>query len=121
MAVALKAKAPKKINYLNNKDILKEIHTSKNSYCSFVDPEYHRYDIIIDMPIIQTLPSCRDCNSGISNGYQRVLNLKTFVSSAVVNAGREAFERWFYEIQRLPLHEKIKLQKKAIMFVKELF
>ena len=43
-------KKPRKINYLNNKDILKEIHTSKNSYCSFVDPEYHRYDIIIDMP-----------------------------------------------------------------------
>ena len=41
---------PKKINYLNNKDILKEIHTSKNSYCSFVDPEYHRYDLIIDKP-----------------------------------------------------------------------
>ena len=41
---------PKKVNYLNNKDILKEIHTSKNSYCSFIDPEYHRYDIIIDMP-----------------------------------------------------------------------
>jgi hypothetical protein len=41
---------PKKINYLNNKDILKEIHKSKTSYCSFVDPEYHRYDIIIDMP-----------------------------------------------------------------------
>ena len=50
MAVAPKTKAPRKINYLNNKDILKEIHTSKNSYCSFVDPEYHRYDIIIDMP-----------------------------------------------------------------------
>ena len=43
-------KKPKKINYLNNKDILKEIHTSKNSYCSFVDPEYHRYDLIIDKP-----------------------------------------------------------------------
>ena len=43
-------KKPRKVNYLNNKDILKEIHTSKNSYCSFVDPEYHRYDIIIDMP-----------------------------------------------------------------------
>jgi len=37
-------------NYLNNKDILKEIHTSKNSYCSFVLPEYNRYDLIIDMP-----------------------------------------------------------------------
>lgn len=43
-------KKPRKVNYLNNKDILKEIHTSKNTYCSFVDPEYHRYDIIIDMP-----------------------------------------------------------------------
>jgi hypothetical protein len=41
---------PKKVNYLNNKDILKEIHTSKNSYCSFVDSEYHRYDLIIDKP-----------------------------------------------------------------------
>jgi len=44
------AAKPKKINYLNNKDILKEIHKSKTTYCSFVDPEYHRYDIIIDMP-----------------------------------------------------------------------
>lgn len=40
----------KPINYLNNKDILKEIHLSKNTYCSFIDPEYHRYDLIIDMP-----------------------------------------------------------------------
>lgn len=40
----------KTTNYLNNKDILKEIHTSKSSYCYFVQPEYHRYDLIIDMP-----------------------------------------------------------------------
>jgi hypothetical protein len=38
---------PKK-NYLNNKDILKEIHSSKNTYCSFTKPEYHQYDLIID-------------------------------------------------------------------------
>lgn len=38
----------KPINYLNNKDILKEIHSSKNSYCSYLLPEYHQYDIIID-------------------------------------------------------------------------
>lgn len=43
-------RAKKTTNYLNNKDILKEIHTSKSSYCSFTDPEYHRYDLIIDMP-----------------------------------------------------------------------
>jgi len=40
----------KPVNYLNNKDILKEIHTSKNAYCSFLTPEDHRYDYICDMP-----------------------------------------------------------------------
>ena len=37
----------KRINYLNNKDILSEIHKSKNTFCSYVDPEYHQYDIIL--------------------------------------------------------------------------
>lgn len=43
---------PKKpINYLNNKDILKEIHLSKNTYCSYKNPEKdHKYDFIIDKP-----------------------------------------------------------------------
>ena len=40
----------KPVNYLNNKDILKEIHTSKSSYCYFTKKEYHMYDLIIDMP-----------------------------------------------------------------------
>jgi hypothetical protein len=35
-------------NYLNNKDILREIHASKSSYCSFINPEYHKYDVIVD-------------------------------------------------------------------------
>ena len=37
----------KKINYLNNKDLLDEIHKSKNSYCSYIKDEYNRYDVII--------------------------------------------------------------------------
>jgi hypothetical protein len=36
-----------KVNYLNNKDMLLEIHRSKTSYCSFTDPEYHQYDLIL--------------------------------------------------------------------------
>ena len=43
--------AKKPINYLNNKDILKEIHASKNTYCKYIDPNNdHRYDFIVDMP-----------------------------------------------------------------------
>lgn len=37
----------RKVNYLNNKDILKEIHKSKASYCSYIAPEYSEYDLII--------------------------------------------------------------------------
>ena len=41
-------RTPAKVNYLNNRDILKEIHSSKNSYCSFRDPVAdHQYDIIL--------------------------------------------------------------------------
>lgn len=38
----------KPVNYLNNKDILKEIHISKNSYCVYKDQNDHQYDFIID-------------------------------------------------------------------------
>lgn len=38
---------PPKVNYLNNKDLLLEIHKSKSSYCVFTDPLYHQYDIIL--------------------------------------------------------------------------
>jgi hypothetical protein len=38
----------KKVNYLNNRDILKEIHLSKNTYCTYLDPVAdHQYDIIL--------------------------------------------------------------------------
>lgn len=36
-----------KIKYLTNKDLLREIHLSKNTYCSFTKPEYHEYDLIV--------------------------------------------------------------------------
>ena len=36
-----------KVNYLNNKDLLDEIHKSKNTYCSYTKPEYHQYDLIL--------------------------------------------------------------------------
>ena len=36
-----------KVNYLNNRDMLLEIHKSKTSFCSFTEPEYHQYDLIL--------------------------------------------------------------------------
>lgn len=36
-----------KIKYLTNKDLLKEIHRSKNTYCSFTDKAYSTYDLIV--------------------------------------------------------------------------
>ena len=38
---------PKKVNYLNNKDILKQIHASKMSYCYVQDDMYMNPDIIL--------------------------------------------------------------------------
>ena len=34
-------------NYLNNKDILAEIHKSKSTFCSFTDADYADFDIIL--------------------------------------------------------------------------
>jgi hypothetical protein len=47
-AKALPPKAPPRVNYLNNRDLLKQIHLSKNTYCKYRDPVTdHQYDIIL--------------------------------------------------------------------------
>lgn len=37
----------RKVKYLNNRDLLAEIHKSKCSYCSFTKSEYSQHDIIL--------------------------------------------------------------------------
>ena len=37
----------RKVRYLNNRDLLAEIHRSKNSFSSFTSPEYSQHDIIL--------------------------------------------------------------------------
>lgn len=42
------AVTPPRVNYLNNKDLLIEIHKSKKTYCSFINPDIdHQYDLIL--------------------------------------------------------------------------
>lgn len=46
--MTLLPKPPAKVNYLNNRDILKEIHHSKNTFCWYQDRVTdHQYDIIL--------------------------------------------------------------------------
>ena len=46
--MTLIAKPAAKVNYLNNRDILKEIHLSKNTYCAFRDRTTdHQFDMIL--------------------------------------------------------------------------
>ena len=37
----------KRVKYLNNRDLLAQIHASKNTYCSYVTPDAAQYDIIV--------------------------------------------------------------------------
>lgn len=37
----------KRQKYLNNKDMLREIHKSKMTYCSMIDKKYNQHDVII--------------------------------------------------------------------------
>lgn len=38
----------KKVNYLNNKELLKEIHRSKNSFSEYTHYKYSDYDVIVE-------------------------------------------------------------------------
>lgn len=60
---------PKKINYLNNREILKEINESKKSFCYFIDEKYSNYDVIISEGDVVT---SRIINQGILNRKRKI-------------------------------------------------
>ena len=37
----------KRVKYLNNRDLLAQIHASKNTFCSYITDEDAQYDVII--------------------------------------------------------------------------
>ena len=37
----------KRVKYLNNRDLLAQIHASKNTYCSYIEQEDAQYDLIV--------------------------------------------------------------------------
>ncbi len=77
-----------KIKYLTNKDLLKEIHLSKNTYCTFAKPEFSTYDII--------LPNLEKIN------IRTVAEAKR---NRAVRLSKEAQEQSAQRGQKLPLKE----------------
>lgn len=41
------ASPPQKIKFINNRQLLDEIHNSKKSFCYFVEPQYANFDVIV--------------------------------------------------------------------------
>lgn len=79
----MSATTPKKpVNYLNNKDILKEIHSSKNSYCYYEKPEYNVYDLIIDY----------DENTNLSNSLNYACKPETIERAIAARADRQCVD-----------------------------
>jgi hypothetical protein len=93
-----------KIKYLTNKDILREIHLSKNTFCSFSKPEYHEYDII--------LPSLEKINiRTIAEAKRnRAARLAKEAHEAAVQAGGKKLPAKEFEI------DYKKMQKQDLVF-----
>jgi len=69
----------KRNKYLNNKDLLLQIHKSKNTYGSFVDKKYEDYDIILaslDKINIRTIAQAKK-NRAKRLGHQTYLSKKS--------------------------------------------
>ena len=70
-----------KHNYLNNKDILKEIHKSKSTYCWFDKPETADYDIIVTVNNKGTIAK-KDVLQGRKNRAERLAKVAHELATA---------------------------------------
>ena len=77
---------PKRVNYLNNKDMLKEIHASKTSFSEFLEPAYEVPDYIIDNRITDFV----EIRKGIYDERSDADLLELFTSAEVVDEAKQA-------------------------------
>ena len=87
----------RKVKYLNNRDLLKQIHISKNSFSSYTDDVYARFDII--------LPSLDKVNRLTIAEAKR--NRADRIGKAAYEAAREAGDNKTKQADVLPDWRKI--------------
>jgi rubrerythrin len=90
-----------KHNYLNNKDILKEIHKSKLTYCWFADPADSDYDIIVSVNPKGVIAK-KDVLQGRKNRAERLAKLAHEAAMAETGEKRKLDE---FEIKYTKISE----------------
>ena len=58
-----------KIKYLTNKDLLEEIHRSKNTYCEYIETRYASYDFIVNDMSKATVERINDARKTKADQY----------------------------------------------------
>jgi hypothetical protein len=111
----------RKVNYLNNKDILKQIHLSKTSYCTYINREKdYMFDLIIEDVSeinVRTLKQAREARATrLSKETGEIVDLKTITNTDVVF--RVMTDEHVPRIQKKP-KKKIKPKKVKDVFKDE--
>jgi hypothetical protein len=68
--------------YLSNKELLREIHKSKNTFCSYTSPEDSNYDLILpslDKINVRTLKQAREARADRLSALLKEKDKKYFV------------------------------------------
>jgi len=77
---------PIKIKYLTNKELLEEIHRSKTSYCSYLDPTHAKYDFIVSSKAAITETRINDARK------KKLLELQTLEKKEQIGRGVKDFK-----------------------------
>jgi hypothetical protein len=86
----------RKHNYLNNKDLLLEIHKSKNTYCTYRDPKTdHDFDMILDSvdDILQKSESVRGKDDNGDDIVEMVPNLQIAKEARAKRLAKNAYDQ----------------------------
>jgi hypothetical protein len=84
---------------LNNKDILKEIHKSKSTYCWFAEPENADYDIIVTVNAKGTIAK-KDILQGRKNRAERLA--KVALEAANADGSKHKLDEFEIKYTKIP-------------------